>query len=83
MRHLYLLAAVLMLTACAPSKTLLTPRIVPPLDRSLAEQCPAIPDPPSDPGDYDAWQLWVQNEVLVRYGVCAARHRETVLAWPG
>jgi len=52
---------------------------VPPLDSELAQPCPQIPDPPA--GDYDAWQAWVQDRVLVAYGVCAARHRETVGAY--
>jgi len=56
------------------------PRIVPPLDSQLAEPCPPIPGPPA--GDYDAWQAWVQDEVLTRYAICAARHRATVEAWP-
>ncbi|SAI58872.1 Uncharacterised protein [Bordetella ansorpii] len=37
---------------------------------------------PQRPDDYDAWQAWVQDQVLVLWGVCAARHRETVAAWP-
>jgi hypothetical protein len=32
--------------------------------------------------DYDAWQEWVQSEVLKAYGDCAARHAATVRAWP-
>lgn len=56
------------------------PRIVPPLDSRLAEPCPPIPDPPA--GDYDAWQVWLQEQVLVAYAICATRHRATVEAWP-
>lgn len=81
MRLLYLLVAVLMMSGCAASQTQYVPRIVPPLDSRLAEPCSQIPDPPQDPHDYDAWQAWVQDHVLVAYAVCAARHRETVQAW--
>jgi hypothetical protein len=31
---------------------------------------------------YDLWQDWVQNDVLGKYGLCAARHAATVAAWP-
>ena len=82
MRNLCLLAVALTLTACGTSPTQYVPRTVPPLDSQLAAPCLAIPDPPQDPDDYDAWQLWVQDQLLVAYGICAARHRVTVEAWP-
>jgi hypothetical protein len=82
MRLLCLLAAVLMISGCAPSQIQYVPRAMPPLDSGLAAPCPPIPDPPQEPADYDAWQAWVQDQVLVLWGVCAARHRETVAAWP-
>ncbi|RIQ49541.1 hypothetical protein [Bordetella avium] len=82
MRILCLLVVALMLTGCAASPTLYVPRIVPPLDSQLATPCPELPEPPQNPADYDAWQAWVQDQVLVAYGVCAARHRATVGARP-
>jgi hypothetical protein len=82
MRNLSLLVAVLMLTACATSPIQYVPRSVPPLDSELAAPCPQIPDPPQTPDDYDAWQLWVQDQVLVLWAICARRHFETVAAWP-
>ena len=82
MRFPCLLAAVLTISGCAASPTQYVPRTIPPLDSQLAAPCPALPDPPQRPDDYDAWQLWVQDEVLVAYGVCAVRHRETVRSWP-
>lgn len=82
MRILCLLVAALMLTGCETSRTLYVPRAVPPLDSGLAAPCPEIPDPPQAPASYDDWQVWVQDQVLVAYGVCAARHRAVVEAWP-
>lgn len=82
MRILYLLAVFLTLTACGTSRTLYVLREVPPLDSGLAAPCPDIPDPPSDPSSYDDWQIWMQDEVLVAYGVCASRHQAAVRAWP-
>ena len=82
MRILCQLVAALMLTGCGTSQTLYVPRAVPPLDSSLAAPCQEIPDPPQDPATYDEWQVWLQDVVLVAYGVCAARHRSTVEAWP-
>lgn len=79
MRLLCLITAALILSGCAASPIRFVPRTVPPLDSELAQPCPQIPDPPA--GDYDAWQAWVQDRVLVAYGVCAARHRETVGAY--
>lgn len=70
------------MTGCAPSQTQYVPRAVPPLDSGLAAQCPDISDPPQAPASYDDWQVWVQDIVLVAYGVCAARHRATIEAWP-
>lgn len=82
MRLLCLLAAALMMSGCATSPTQYVPRAVPPLDSGLAAPCPAIPDPPQAPGSYDDWQVWLQEQVLVAYAICAARHRATVAAWP-
>lgn len=82
MRILCLLAAGLMLTGCGSSRMLYVPRAVPPLDSGLAAQCPEIPDPPQAPANYDDWQLWVQDQVLMACGVCANRHRAIVKAWP-
>ncbi|MGE8565254.1 MULTISPECIES: hypothetical protein [Achromobacter] len=82
MRNPFLLAAVLMMSGCAVSPTQYVPREVPPLDRRLAEPCPPIPDPPQNPDSYDDWQVWAQGQVLVLWGLCASRHRETVRAWP-
>lgn len=82
MRNLFLLAVALTLTACGASPTQYVPRTVPPLDSQLAAPCPPIPDPPQNPDDYDAWQLWVQDQVLVPWAICARRHMETVNAWP-
>lgn len=79
MRRLCLIIAALILSGCAASTPPLMPRTVPPLDSQLAQPCPQLPEPPA--GDYDAWQAWVQDQVLVAYGVCAARHRETVGAY--
>lgn len=79
MRRLFLIIAALMLSGCAASNQPLVLQTVPPLDSQLAQLCPRIPEPPS--GGYDAWQIWVQDQVLVAYGVCAARHRETVKAY--
>lgn len=31
---------------------------------------------------YDAWQTWMETVVLHAYGECAARHADTVKAWP-
>lgn len=81
MRLLCLMTAALMLSGCAASRTQYVQRTVPPLDSRLSEPCQPLPDPPA--GDYDAWQAWVQDQVLVAYGECAAKHRETVKAWPG
>lgn len=82
MRILCLLAVALILTGCGASPTLYVPRVVPPLDSGLAAPCEEISDPPQNPRDYDEWQIWIQDVVLVAYGVCAARHRATVEAWP-
>lgn len=75
MHRLCLTVAVLILSGCAASPTQYAQRIMPPLDSSLAQPCPQLPEPPQDPDDYDAWQAWVQDQVLVAYGVCAARYR--------
>jgi hypothetical protein len=82
MRILCLLVAALMLTGCGTSRTLYVPRVVPPLDSSLAAPCPEIPDPPQAPDSYDDWQAWFQDRVLVAYGICARLHEATVSAWP-
>lgn len=82
MQILCLLAVALMLTGCGASRTLYVPRAVPLLDSGLAAPCPEIADPPQDPRDYDKWQVWVQDVVLMAYGVCAKRHQATVAAWP-
>jgi hypothetical protein len=58
------------------------PRTIPPLDSQLAAPCDPLPNPPQTPASYDDLQAWLQADVLVRYGICAARHRETVGAWP-
>lgn len=78
-RSLFLLAASLMLTACATSPQPL-PQQIPPLDTKLAEPCATIVAPTTL--DYDLWQMWVQNDLLRAYGECAARHAATVKAWP-
>ena len=75
----FLPIAGLMLSDCASSPRPL-PQPMPPLETSLAQPCLQIPDPPA--GSYDAWQDWMQNEVLKAYGLCAARHAATVAAWP-
>src|SRR6185312_7844229 len=67
----------LMLTGCAHSTPPLQ-RQIPPLGSSLAQPCPRIGSPVS--ADYDAWQEWVQSEVLKNYATCAARHAATVRA---
>jgi hypothetical protein len=70
-----------MLTGCETSRTLYVPRVVPPLDSGLAAACPEISDPSQAPASYDDWQVWVQDRVLVAYGLCVARHRAMVEAW--
>jgi hypothetical protein len=60
-----LLIAVLMLTGCGILQTRYVPRVVFPLDSGLAAPCPDIPDPPQDPANYDEWQVWLQDVVLV------------------
>ena len=75
----FLPIACLMLSGCAGSPRPL-PRPMPPLESNLAEPCPRIPDPPA--GSYDAWQDWMQGQVLQAYGLCAARHAAIVAAWP-
>ena len=79
MPRLCLMTAVLLLSGCAALNPPLMQRTVPPLDSQLAQLCPPLPEPPR--GDYDAWQAWMQDQVLVAYGICAARHRETVEAY--
>jgi hypothetical protein len=80
LRHVpCLTAVVLTLYGCAHSKPPL-PRPIPPLDQSLAQPCPSIPDPGAP--SYDAWQEWIQGVVLPSYADCAARHAATVNAWP-
>lgn len=32
--------------------------------------------------DFDVWQEWVMNDLLRALGDCAARHAQTVKAWP-
>lgn len=76
---LCLLIACLMPGGCAPSVKPL-PLRTPPLAPSLAQPCPALTEPPV--GSYDLWQDWMQNEVLRKYGLCAARHAAIVTAWP-
>lgn len=56
------------------------PSKVPPLDSYLAAPCDDIPEFPG--GDYDAWQLWVQEKLIPAYTNCAIRHAKTVKAWP-
>lgn len=73
------MAAVLLLSGCAALNPPLMQRTVPPLDSQLAQLCPPLPEPLR--GDYDAWQAWMQDQVLVAYGICAARHREMVRAY--
>ena len=75
---LCLLTAVLMLTACASSKTQYVPQ-TPPLDSSLAADCKALPEPPD--GDYDELFDWMVD-VIGMYGECAEKHKATVRAWP-
>jgi hypothetical protein len=78
-RNPCLLIAVLILSGCSLSQKL-SERPIPLLDASLAQPCPPL----SNPGEasYDAWQDWIQSEVLKSYGECAARHAATVKAWP-
>jgi hypothetical protein len=80
LKFLWLLVASLILAGCAPSLPLLTPPTKPILDRSLAQPCPHLVAP--DALDYDAWQVWVMDTVLREYGLCAAKHKATVEAWP-
>jgi hypothetical protein len=54
-----------------------TPR--PQLDTSLATPCTEVPKPAAP--DYDAWLEW-SRDLLKAYGECAARHWQTVAAWP-
>lgn len=81
-KTLCLLIAALMLAGCAvsnpPSLQPTTP--YPALDSNLAQPCPTLVVP--EVADYDAWQTWVQDVVLVEYGKCGANHRRTVEAWP-
>ena len=78
-RHLSLLIASLLLTACATS----TPQSKPPtkasLDSELAVLCPPIERPAAP--DYDDWQEWAIG-LLHQYAECAARHAKTVQSWP-
>lgn len=74
---LSLLIAVLMLTGCASSRMPSQPQI-PPLDSSLAKDCPALPAPPD--GDYDELTGWMVD-VIGMYGECAARHKAVVKLW--
>lgn len=74
---LSLLTAVLILTGCASSKVPSQPQI-PPLDSSLAANCPMLPEPPE--GDYDKLTGWVLD-VIGMYGDCAARHKQTAKLW--
>ena len=73
-----LLIAVLILTGCASSNQPLMQPTVPPLDSSLAADCPQLSELPE--GDYDELTAWVVD-VIGMYGECAARHRATVKAW--
>jgi hypothetical protein len=57
-----------------------SPPPIPPLDRALAQPCRLLSEPPAP--SYDAWQTWMQSDVLPAYGECAARHAATVSAWP-
>lgn len=77
-RTLCLSIAALTLTGCSLFRQPSPPQI-PPLDRSLAQPCRLLTDP--EPS-YDAWQVWIQTEVLPAYSDCAARHAATVSAWP-
>ena len=61
-----LLAVSLMMSACShfgkPSTPPMQPSKVPPLDSYLAAPCAEIPEFPG--GDYDALQLWVQEQLI-------------------
>lgn len=80
MRRLCQWIVVLMLGGCASLHPESTPRTTPPLDSRLAEHCAPLSKPQA--ADYDAWLDWLLDVVLPAYGDCAARHRETVAAWP-
>ena len=69
--------AALMATGCASSKMQYA-QPIPPLDSSLAANCPMLPEPPD--GDYDELTGWMLD-VIGMYGDCAARHKQTVKLW--
>ena len=79
MRNLCLLAACLMLTACATSMPQSKPPTKASLDSALAAPCPEVARPAA--ADFDAWQEWAIG-LLRQYAECAARHAKTVQAWP-
>ena len=72
---LCLLSAVLILTGCVSSKMLSIQPTIPPLDSSLAADCPPLSEPPD--GDYDELISWMVD-VIGLYGECAARHKAIV-----
>ena len=80
LKILFLLIAVLLMSACASSPPLLTPPTKPPLDSKLAEPCATLTAP--EVADYDVMQEWVQDKLLRAYGECAGRHRAAIEAWP-
>ena len=76
---LCLFCASLTLSGCETLTSLLT-RQIPPLDTSLAADCPTLTKPQKP--DYDVWQFWVEQVVLPAYHDCASRHHQTVKSWP-
>lgn len=56
------------------------PATKPVLDAKLAEPCRQLPKP--EAADYDAWLIWIRDEVLPAYAECRSRHRRLVGVWP-
>lgn len=80
--RLFLLIAVLALCGCTTSPKLPPPSTPPPLDQSLANDCAQIGPVPVEDNDFDVLLDWIRKRLLVIYGDCAIRHRQTVDAWP-
>ena len=83
MRHLphFLLFASLALCGCETLPKRPPPPTKPPLDQSLAIDCPLIGETPTT-DDYDVLQGWVQEVLIPKLTTCAILHRRTVDAWP-
>ena len=75
---LCLLIALLTLSGCAGLKSQSKQQTEPSLDVSLARPCVELTVPDDT---FDAWQEWVQTELLPAYTDCAIRHRMTAEAW--